>query len=369
MSDDFLQDLSNAVETSGDNTLSLPTTAEPQQYQQKPQEIQSDVEQPHTVADELSQFFDDADPYHIEEPALEEPTVVDEPEEPEEPKQVVQKEKPQNRTKPSNERLLDTFLDEDEEGNLIDASGEVIALAGKSRTYYEGLKNEARKQRGAANDLAVQNLQLSQKFKDLYDEYKGIKSNATSPVQSIVTETGLNDTDATAAIQLMQQYKTDPIGAIKSLLTQAAQSGIDVGQIGANVSVDPALMQKQFDQALERHIKPLTEAQLRDRAHQEAVQEATQFLETFPEAVQYETQIAQAKGKFPQMSLAEIWMRLRRELDKQPERQPQQRQRQPQQRQPVQRQKVRRQKVRAPRVDYSTMNYDEIAQSILKENR
>lgn len=359
MSDDFLNDIDNAVDNGG-SVASPEQVADATQPQQTPQLVKPNVTEQGSVADELSNMFDSASPLQQEETP---PIEKDEDEVKEEPAKETKTRQPRK----GQEKLLDTFLKEDSDGNLINNEGEIIALAGKSRTYYEGMKNEARKQRKAATDLAVQNMQLAQQFKKLYDEYKGISENAASPIQSIVKETGLSNTEANDAIRIMQQYKANPIAAIKNLLTQAQMNGIDISQIGANISADPALMRQQFETMLDERLAPITQKSEQDTAQQEAQQEAARFLHTFPEAEKYTKAIGEAKMRFPDMSLEEIWLRLRRELESKPQTE---RASTKYRKDSAKRQKApsSKRRVTMPKRDYTTMGFDEIAASIVKDN-
>jgi hypothetical protein len=215
------------------------------------------------------------------------------------------------------DKYLDIYLAEDAAGNLINNEGEVIASAGKSRTHLEALKKEGRDQRDAAKTLAIQNAQLANQFKQLYDEFKGISEKSVSPLHGIVKETGFSEQQATAAIKFMKQYKENPIEAIKNILTQAKTDGIDLSKIGANITADPAFIKQQLAEMLEERLAPITRKSQQDIAHQEAYKEASEFLETYPRARDYQKAIGDAKTRFPEMSLAEIWLRLERELDKQ----------------------------------------------------
>lgn len=380
MSDDFMNDISSAVENGG--TLPVETTPV-EQKSSAPKEVQPvkpNVTDTKSVADELSNMFAKNDPHAPVEQKEEKPAAktpanekgVKEVEASEKSADgTVDKKDDQNkqrRQRKGQEKLLDTFLKEDAEGNLVNDAGEVIALAGKSRTYYEGLKNEARKQRKAATDLAVSNMQLAQQFKQLYDEYKGISESATSPIQSIVKDTGFTESEASEAIKLMQHYKKDPIEAIKNLLTQAKMSGIDISKIGANISVDPAVIRNTVQSLLDERLKPLTDNVQEQTAQQAANREAQTFLETYPEARQFAPAIAEAKRQFPQMSLPEIWLRLREKIEERAHMQNQfitKHRKAPASRTKPSVPQVP--SVKAPTRDYSAMSFEDIKNSIIED--
>lgn len=380
MSDDFLSDVSAAVDSGGKTPeAEIQTPANigtDTKTQQTPKEVRPDLREHKSVADELSTMFENNDPRAKKETKPEDKKEVKQDEtknleEKNKDDELKKKQEQELNQKPRSqrkgqERLLDTFLQEDEKGNLVNDAGEIIALAGKSRTYYEGLKNEARKQRKAASDLAVSHMQLAQQFKELYNEYKTTAENGVSPIQSIVKETGFSENEAKEAVNLLRQYKKDPINAIKNMLTQAKMSGIDVSKIGANISVDPASIRSSIEALLDERLKPLSDKASQDTDRDEAIREATEFFKTYPEARNFVGAIEQAKMQFPQMPLPEIWLRLRRELEN---RSSQQQQRSStKHRRETRKTREAPKNVQAPVRDYSTMSFEEIANSIVKDN-
>jgi hypothetical protein len=370
MSDDFLNDVSSAIDNGGaipqESSAPVINTAPQPAEQQKPQNVVPQKDVKTSVEDELSSMFEANDPHKEQEVKAKVPTQKVVENDHEDGGEEFQGTPRPRSPKSGQEKLLDTFLDEDEHGNLVNKAGEVIALAGKSRTYYEGMKSEARKQRQAANDLAVSNMQLSQQFKSLYDEYKGMSENGASPIQSIVKETGFSDKEAQEAVSLMQQYKRDPLSAIKNLLTQAKMSGIDVSKIGANISVDPAYLRQSMKELIDEQMGPISRNAEQDTAEKAATRQATEFLQQYPEAERFGSSIADAKMRFPQMSLSEIWLRLRREIEKNSQTSP--RPVTKHRKEPARRTSQRPAKVLAPFRDYSKMSFAEIANSIKEDN-
>lgn len=262
---------------------------------------------------------------------------------------------------------LDRFLRQDKDGNLIVGDGVVIATAGASRTYYENMKKEGRAARAEAERLALSNFDLGKQFKALYSEFEAIKN--TSPVKALETQTGMTTVEIQDAVAIMKQYKTDPVTAIKSLLTQASMRGIDLKSIGINGGIDAATVQRAIENAIESRLSS-QQATAKDpaaQAQEAAIQEAQDFLDAFPDAAPHTDVIAKAKDRFPDKSLAEIWYEFRVWQRKQQEtqqeqqfksnlepQQPQQTQRQPQRQQPNTR-------VVTPAKRYEQMSYAEIA--------
>jgi hypothetical protein len=360
MSDEFLDDISSAVESSGE-VKTESTVTEPRIVPEMNEHRDSTE-----TENSLSDMFDASDP-NFEEPKVEEPAKV-ETVEPVKEEVVKKKEEPATPAAPStdkNERVLDTFLAEDAKGNLVDSDGNVIATTGKSRHSFERLKKEGRRQRNIASEATLKTMELSKQFKSLYDESQEIAKNGYSnPVQSIVKDSGVTETQAKMGLQLMKDYKQDPINAIKKLLTQAKIDGIDVGKIGANISVDPAMLresvQQMFKDQQEANKPQATEA----TQQEQAAQVARDFLSNNPDSRPYVQTIVDAKTKFPNMSLEEVWHRVKIEIDKRAYKDSKS---DTMLRKPVP-PKIPARKVTVAPVDYGNMTFAQIAESIEKEN-
>lgn len=259
---------------------------------------------------------------------------------------------------------LDRFLRQDKDGNLIVGDGVIIATAGASRTYYENMKKEGRAARAQAEQLAISNFDLGKQFKALYSEYESIKNS--SPIKALETQTGMSTVEIQDAVAIMKQYKTDPITAIKSLLTQASMRGIDLKSIGINGGIDAATVQRAIENAIESRLSS-QQATAKDpatQAQEAAVQEAQDFLNAFPDAIPHANIIAKAKDRFPDETLPQLWAKFRiwqrTQQEKQQEQQYQPRQeQQPQQSQPQRQQPATR--VVTPQKRYEQMSYAEIA--------
>jgi len=380
MADDFLNDISSSVDNAGS----------PAPEQSIVQEITNDIasdtptETPTkaptepSLSDSLNAMFDANDPYK-EEVAPKKEEVAPKPKEekqettPVEPKKEQVKEPLGHQRKTSS--LLDTFLNEDKAGNLTDDAGNIIATAGLSRTNYERLKNEGRSQRKAATDLAIANASLADKFKGLYNEYQEMSKGQTDPIQNIVKETGFSTDEARGALDIIKQYKTDPIAAIKNMLTQAKMRGINISEIGANISADPAQMTQAMEQMLEKRLGPITTQSEESNRRRVAEQQSSDFIQKYPDSVPYIEYVAQAKTQFPEMSLDEIWLRIRGQLENSEQKRPQQQNNTMHSRytnptnSPTQIPKPRVAKVPPVTKDVAYMSFAEIAQMIQKESQ
>lgn len=380
MSDEFMSDVNSAIESAGadksidaipTNDTSLVTpAATPAGEKDEKAALESSVLSLMGADDEKPAAKKEApkEEPKAKQEAKPEPTPAKSTEQTEEDKQ--QTTAPKDGTDEKS-LAMDQFLKEDENNNLVLNDGTVVAAAGKARQFFEKLKREARDQRQQAQQLAVSGLELSRQFQSLHGEYEKLK---TQPKLDLATETGLQPADVDMTINLMKEYKRDPISAVKKLLTQMHTNGIDVSTLGVGTAIDPTTMKetltsivtdmlaKQSPQSKEIAGQPMT--------HEQAVQEATAFLTKYPEAKQHENAIANAKMKFPEMGLEEIWLRFQLHLSKNPQQQQQPPAAQTpapvveQTPQPKQNVAPVTKVVTPPKRDYGSMSFAEIAKSI-----
>jgi len=267
---------------------------------------------------------------------------------------------------------LDRFLGEDDSGNLVLADGTIVAASGKAREHFEEVKREGREARDKLEEAAIEKSKLGQKFQQLYNAYNEQKNSPE--MKSISERTGMDVAEVNDAINYMKAYKENPIEGLKKLLTKAASDGIDIKSLGVQGGFDPATMTDIVRQAMSaQNNSTQTEPDLK-QLQQDAVKEAKKFLSDYPEATQHVSVLAQAKKKFPNASLQELWyglLRHQRKLQEQEEQNAfttnvkksqsdnsdtqQQQQQQP------------RKRVSPPTTDYTNMSFSEIANSIKDE--
>lgn len=285
------------------------------------------------------------------------------------PDQQAQQKTPEQKEQAPTTPFLDRFLKQDDKGNLVLADGTVIATNGKSRAYYEGLKKEARGYREAADKLAISSGQLAQKFTELHDAFTELKS--TSGITSIVKETGMTQSEVNEGLRLMKSYKQNPVEAIKSLLTQARMSGIDLSSIGINGGIDPATIARAIADAKDSGQQNQPQLSEAEKSQRQAEKMVDSFFERNPEAIAFAEEIAGAAEKFPNVPLDEIWYRYkiwqrdqlakRSEQEFEPKQEPQRQQQQQPQRQQITR------LVNQPQRNYGAMSIEDIAASVKKD--
>jgi hypothetical protein len=221
---------------------------------------------------------------------------------------------------------------QDQKGNLIDTrTGELIARAGSEARIYQRVHKQASDYIRAAtgniqNQMSAERGKLNRAveiglgFEKELSELKGYVNQINAfqlPKEGLIE-----------AAQYYKQAQTDPVGVLKSLLTRAALSGIDISQLGMDPKgVDPQTMMEMVRREIQAGIKPVSEYTTQQQRVQQEKQVESQYLrqaETLvsdffgrtKEAIPY-THIFHAvlqQPQFQHMSLGEIWDKIQLHL-------------------------------------------------------
>jgi hypothetical protein len=221
---------------------------------------------------------------------------------------------------------------QDQKGNLIDTrTGELIARAGSEARIYQRVHKQASDYIRAAtgniqNTMAAERGKLNRAveiglgFEKELSELKGYVSQINAyelPKEGLLEAAGL-----------YKQAQTDPVGVLKSLLTRAALSGIDISQLGMDPQgVDPRTMMDMVRKEMQAAVKPVEQYTKQQQKVQESKEVESQYLR------QAETQVNQFFGqnreaipythifhavlqqpRFQNMSLGEIWDKIQLHL-------------------------------------------------------
>lgn len=283
--------------------------------------------------------------------------------------QQQQQQKPDDKNKKT-VPYMDRFLQQDDKNNLILADGTIIATAGAARTFFEKLKGEARAERDRNRAMSLKTIQLGEKFVELNNAYEDLKKDPAR--EGIEKRTNMQGQELEEAIDLMREYKMNPVGAIKRILTQAQLRGINLKEIGINNGgLDPAAVRTMLEEIVSKQGGQETSTQ-RQPNEQAAIREAQRFLEDFPEAAEHSQTLAAARRQFPHKTYAELWHTFQIWQQQQAEQQEtaqgqaaiQQRKAPPQQQQQRQKQTS---PVTSDVADYSKLSYSEIANGLKKD--
>lgn len=231
----------------------------------------------------------------------------------------------------------------DKHGNLVNKEGKLVAKAGREARFYQSWQ----KAEGKAQQLVTQaNIRIQDGEKKLNkaveigmrlsDQLTAVREAGTAH-----TRAGLNDQEHNQAIELAVMAKKEPIQALKTLLTRAAASGIDLTQLGLQPGgFDTKALLDMVRGEIQTHVAPLKQRTEQEQTaernrleNQRKSEEATTELQTFvadnPEVKPFLPAFAKiyADPELQHMSLGEVWARmqtnlLRRGIDpKNPQRQ------------------------------------------------
>lgn len=228
----------------------------------------------------------------------------------------------------------------DGKGNLVDKkTGQIVARAGaEARMYQKMHKQSLQMQAIQAQHTDTEN-RLRKAVEigtQLFERLKAVQENQGNFAPS---KYGLADHEAVEALNFAKMAKSDPIGAIKAVLTRAAAGGIDLSSIGLQGgNFDPKSLMDLVGQRIDQAMNPLrersqreTEQERQTREAQQEAESAKQALNTFlaqnPEAREYLPVFHQvySQPQFQHMSLGEVWSRLQLNLLRRSQQQQQQR--------------------------------------------
>lgn len=238
-----------------------------------------------------------------------------------EPKQQRQQQQPQQRI-PSTAEVRP-----DARGNLIDGRGNVVARAGKEARFYQQAVNASRHAQSVQAQAAAHVQDLSNRLqraveigRDVYGRFERLQAQNEQ-----IQRMGISPQEQLEALQLVAMSKTNPVQALKTILTRAAANGIDLSELGMTGSGDMKSLADMLRGEIQQHMQPLrqrTEAEARqeqlrreqEQAFNGAKVQVAQFFAQNPGARDYLPVLDAVLQRYPQMSLGEIWAKLQLHL-------------------------------------------------------
>ncbi|HEY6019731.1 MAG TPA: hypothetical protein VIY48_07465 [Candidatus Paceibacterota bacterium] len=269
-------------------------------------------------------------------------------------------EQPQQRQQPDDlsvthtpqpqERPIGQEFKADKKGNIIGKDGKIVAFAGREARLF----TEHHKLRGQLGQITQQANTRINDFQQRLNQAVDIGMRLSERVKALVeqgtvaSKAGLSEPEHQQAIQLAVQAKTDPVGALKVLLTRAHAAGIDLTSLGLQPGgFDTKSLMDMVRQEIANGVKPVqqrmqqeTDRERQVREQQESQERVNTELRTFlgqnPEARNWLPAFKEiyARPELQHMSLGEVWSRLqlnllRRGIDPANPPRPQQQQRSP----------------------------------------
>ena len=185
---------------------------------------------------------------------------------------------------------------EDRAGNFVDRDGKIIIRAGKQRDLFVKLKKRWLAEEKAKKALESRFGETVQAAQSLLQRYKELKDKRTE-----FDNRGLTEPEIKQAADMAVMMKVDPKAAVRKLLTMLHMNGTDLKDIGVTGPVDAA----EVARIIEQRSRPKEETE-----EQKAEKEAKAFLDRHPAARAHTGVVAEAKRRFPHLSLDEIWYQL-----------------------------------------------------------
>lgn len=185
--------------------------------------------------------------------------------------------------------------------DLVDPiTGRVVAHGGIERRIYENAQRHEREN----NDLRRQLQQATQ------------AQTSNNQVLSAITTHGVSERDALSAIQLVSQFRRDPVGVLTALVSEVKAAGHNIPFLAEGVS--PGIDVNAIVTALRNELSPITSRFAQEQAtrQQEAerVQQGEQmissFLNEFPEAQANLGTIAAMMERDPTLTLHSAFVRM-----------------------------------------------------------
>lgn len=188
----------------------------------------------------------------------------------------------------------------DRQGNFLDKNGKIIIAKGKQRDLFVRLKKGYFSQKNEKAALLQRHQEVISTSQELVKRYKELKEQV-----NYAQTRGLNNEEAQQAVDLMAHAKVDPKSAIRKILTVLHVNGTDLSDLGVTGPLDPQEVAKATLEAQQA----LAAKQVKS-PEEEAREEGISFLRRHPTAQNYVGMIAEAKRRYPHMSLDEIWYQL-----------------------------------------------------------
>lgn len=188
---------------------------------------------------------------------------------------------PPARTPNATPRKFGDLFYADGKGDIYDATGQLVAKQGYGRSVFH-------KVWGAAETALRENASYKQRL-EMYENANRLAKDA-----------GLTVDDQGAALQLMVQWKKDPVKTIGTLLTLAEQNGKDVSSIrqgggGLNLADLRPAMEEMLQKAVAPFMGLVHQQQQsaeEQRLNDEVATQYAEFMEQFPDAKHHEDAIA-----------------------------------------------------------------------------
>lgn len=182
-------------------------------------------------------------------------------------------------------------------GDLRLADGTVVK-GGAERRHYEKARLFEQQLSMAKNELQQANNSRQQ----LQNELNTLK-------QTVQQVQGADPAHVATGVKLVRDLSRDPVGTLKTLLTEAIGAGYTIDGIAAGI--DAAAIRQSLEAKLQPYIDAAQQQQQAQQTDQEIEQEVGQFFAQYPDARLHDELIAGVMQKNPQLSMTEAYYQLK----------------------------------------------------------
>lgn len=176
---------------------------------------------------------------------------------------------------------------------------DLVVKGGAERRFYEKLQVE----RGRAQLLEGQ-LQTSQQ------KQQQLQQQLDTMQQTVQSANGLSPTDLGNAVRLFNDFRKDPMTAVRNLLAEMTAKGYKIDGIAPGVDIEAikSAVRAELGASIgSQNQQQVNEEQIR----QEAQAEANQFFSRYPDARQHEPLIAKVMHDHPGVDVYTVYFKLR----------------------------------------------------------
>lgn len=187
--------------------------------------------------------------------------------------------------------------------DLTDANGNVIARAGVERRFYE--ENQRMKQEMANfnNTVLPQIRQQYHAMETELSQYKGV-------VEGLKAQ-DLSPQDIQSGLDFVRNWKQDPMGVVKFLLTTLQTSGINVDIDGINMSSQTQAIKQLIDEKFAPFIQEREEAERIAQEEAAVEEDYNAFISQYPDSVVHDKALAFMIRKNPSLTPEVAYLQLK----------------------------------------------------------
>ncbi len=172
----------------------------------------------------------------------------------------------------------------DKDGNVTDASGQVVAAAGRERRWLETSES--------MRSYITQQRDDNKKLQGRIDE---IAASSKDALDGLPSRLGLNTDEVDLGLKLASNFKTDPVATARYILAETMKLGYNLEQIvettGSN-SINMTAIKQLIDEKLEPFTSQQRTEQEAHTTKQNGIDAYNKFMQRFPDAGPHQDMIA-----------------------------------------------------------------------------